>query len=63
VLFTFAREATDALAHPAFRAPSFIKGDGLNVLARPRHKTTGPLTRALIFRNNRNTGTAAAFIC
>jgi hypothetical protein len=41
VLFTFAREAADALAHPAFRAPSFIKGDGLNVLARPRHQQQG----------------------
>jgi hypothetical protein len=41
VLFTFSREAADALAHPAFRAPSFVGGDGLNVLARPRHQQQG----------------------
>ena len=45
VLSTFAHEAADALAHPAFRAPSF-EGGGNEEFGRPRAViTTGAMAR------------------
>jgi hypothetical protein len=37
--FTFAHGAADALAHPAFRAPS-LRGEALKNFGRPRAVTT-----------------------
>jgi len=57
VLFTFAHGAADALAHPAFRAPS-LKGEAMKGIRAPprRHNNRGdgawPLVARVVFGAN-----------